>query len=255
MGAVYHNPPLREAICEFRFPLEHPWDLTVAGMLYARIREDYPRREQRRVREVEVMLAPEGLREELLITERAQFSTADGGCSIQVGPRVMTVNCLPPYASWDEFRAWIEDAFGNLQSVIEVEGVRTMALRYVNTIEVPEPGLQPEDLFAFYPVVPFSGGDAGFAVDGFIVGCEGSFEGGRDACRVELTDAVPETPEASAFLLNIDYFLAREGSIETADALAWIEAAHARVEEVFEACITDRLREHFGVEREGPAPA
>ncbi len=248
MEAAYTNPPLREAICEFRFPLEHPWDLTVAGMLYARIREDYPRREQRRVREVEVMLAPEGLREELLITERAQFSTADGGCSIQVGPRVMTVNCLPPYTNWEEFRAWIEDAFGNLQSVIEVEGIRTMALRYVNTIEIPEPGVRPEELFAFHPVVPFSGESTEFAMDGFIVGCEGAFEGGRDACRVELTDAVPESPEQSAFLLNIEYFLVKEGSIGKEGALAWIEAAHSRVEEMFEGCITDALRKHFGAE-------
>jgi uncharacterized protein (TIGR04255 family) len=249
MGAVYSNPPLREAICEFRFPLGHPWDLTVAGMLYERVKRDYPRREQRRVREVEVMLAPEGLREELLITERAQFSTADGGCSIQVGPRLMTINCLPPYAVWEEFSPWIEEAFGNLRSVIEVEGIRTLTLRYVNTIEIHEPGARPEEFFSFYPIVPFSGaGDAGFAVDGFIVGCEGSYEDGRDACRVELTDAVPETPDASAFLLNIDYFLAKEGSVEVEEVMDWIAVAHARVEEIFEACITDRLREQFGVE-------
>ncbi|HDR73873.1 MAG TPA: TIGR04255 family protein [Methanoculleus sp.] len=246
MGALYTNPPLREAICEFRFPLEHPWDLTVAGLLYERVRGDYPRREQRRVREVEVMLAPEGLREELLITERAQFSTADGGCSIQVGPRLVTVNCLPPYAAWEEFSAWIEDAFTHLQAVIEVEGIRSMALRYVNTIEIPEPDVRPEGFFSFYPVVPFGAGeDAWFETDGFIVGCEGSLEGGRDACRVELSDAIPEMPEASAFLLNIDYFLAKEGTIGPEGALAWIEAAHGRVEAVFESCITDRLREYF----------
>jgi uncharacterized protein (TIGR04255 family) len=247
MGAVYSNPPLREAICEIRFPLEHAWDLTVAGMLYERIREDYPRREQRRVREVEVMLAPEGLREELLITERAQFSTSDGGCSIQVGPRLLSINCLPPYAIWEEFLPWIEDAFMHLQSVIEVEGIRSLTLRYVNTIEIPEAGAKPEDFFSFYPFIPFEG-VMEFSVDGFIVGCEGSFVGGRDACRVELTDAVPETPESSAFLLNIDYFLSNEGSVGPKGVMEWIEAAHGRVEEMFEGCITDRLREHFGGE-------
>jgi hypothetical protein len=35
--------------------------------------------------------------------------------------------------------------------------------------------------------------------------------------------------------------------VEVADAIAWVEEAHSRVEEVFEGCITDKLREMFGV--------
>jgi uncharacterized protein (TIGR04255 family) len=33
--------------------------------------------------------------------------------------------------------------------------------------------------------------------------------------------------------------------VEVVDALAWVEEAHDRVEEVFEGCITDKLREMF----------
>jgi hypothetical protein len=33
--------------------------------------------------------------------------------------------------------------------------------------------------------------------------------------------------------------------VKPAEALAWVEEAHSQVEEVFEGCITDKLREMF----------
>jgi uncharacterized protein (TIGR04255 family) len=46
-------------------------------------------------------------------------------------------------------------------------------------------------------------------------------------------------------MLDIDYFLVQPGAVKVVDALAWVEEAHSRVEEVFEGCITDELREMF----------
>jgi uncharacterized protein (TIGR04255 family) len=53
--------------------------------------------------------------------------------------------------------------------------------------------------------------------------------------------------EKISFRLDIEYFLAKPRAVEVADAIAWVEEAHSRVEEVFEGCITDKLREMFGV--------
>ena len=77
----YVNPPAAEVICEFRFPEDTPWDLTYPGILYGRLRDVYPKRDQRYVREVVVLLGPEGLREELLVTERLIFLAEDEGCA------------------------------------------------------------------------------------------------------------------------------------------------------------------------------
>jgi uncharacterized protein (TIGR04255 family) len=46
-------------------------------------------------------------------------------------------------------------------------------------------------------------------------------------------------------MLDIDYFLANPRAVDISDALSWVEEAHGRVEEVFEGCITDRLRAMF----------
>ena len=44
MGRQYNSPPIKEAICEFRFRSETPWDLAVPGLIYAELKDDFPRR-------------------------------------------------------------------------------------------------------------------------------------------------------------------------------------------------------------------
>ena len=46
-------------------------------------------------------------------------------------------------------------------------------------------------------------------------------------------------------ILNLKYYLARPGDIAWNDLSEWLEVAHDRIEEAFEACITDQLRQQF----------
>ena len=38
----YPNPPVIEAVCEFRLPPDSEWDLTVPGLVYEHIRDQVP---------------------------------------------------------------------------------------------------------------------------------------------------------------------------------------------------------------------
>ncbi len=117
----YVNPPAAEVICEFRFPPEDtPWDLTYPpGMLYGHLKDAYPKRDQRYVREVVMLLGPEGLREELLVGERSIFLAEDEGCAVQVGPpRLLSVSCQKPYVHWEAFSERIHGAFDRFREVI-----------------------------------------------------------------------------------------------------------------------------------------
>jgi uncharacterized protein (TIGR04255 family) len=51
---------------------------------------------------------------------------------------------------------------------------------------------------------------------------------------------------------NKPHQLVQPGSIELEDVLEWVNEAHKRVGETFEACITNSLREKFGKERTEP---
>jgi uncharacterized protein (TIGR04255 family) len=242
MEGTYINPPVTEAICEFRVSLDTDWDLTIPGLYYARVRDELPIREQRRIRNVEVMMAEEGLREELLVRERMHYFTPDMNNGVQVGPHLLAVNMLKPYASWRRFRPRIEHAFQVLRDIVEVKELDGLGLHYINVIEVPDSNADPRKYLSLVPpldeILPQR-------PDSMLVGYEVPFEEGRDACRIEITDAVPERKEASAFLLDIEYFLSSPNTIPADGAMDWLETAHDRVVEIFEACILEPARDLF----------
>ena len=44
MSIQYNNPPIREVVCEFRFEEGSPWDLSVPGLIYSKMADEFPRR-------------------------------------------------------------------------------------------------------------------------------------------------------------------------------------------------------------------
>jgi uncharacterized protein (TIGR04255 family) len=243
MGKKYANPPVEEAVCEFRMIPETRWDLTVPGLLYERLKETFPQKEQRMIQEVELTQGPEGLQQQIRTNERLGFFTEDRKMLAQVGPRLLVVNALKPYPHWEGFKPRIEMVWRNLQETIEAQGLERIGLRYINRIELPAQSIELGDYFEFYP---FVGKRLPQQMVSFLAGMEFSYADGRDHCRVQLAPIPLSGKEGkAAFILDLDYFLARPRGVAVADALAWVEEAHSRVEEVFEGCITDKLRNMF----------
>lgn len=243
MGRRYKNPPLVEAVCEFRLTQNTHWDLTIPGLFYEGVKEEFPHREQRSVQELQVTQEPQGFRQELRVAERVLLFSQDRKLLVQLGPRLLVVNALKPYPAWQGFKPRIEKAWDRLQEIIDVQGLERIGLRYINRIELPETEAVVElgNYFDFHITI---GPRLPRVMASFIAGAEFSYKEGRDRCRVQLTPATG-SGEKSAVILDIDYFLVRPRAVEVSDALEWVEEAHTQVEEIFEGCITDRLRERF----------
>jgi uncharacterized protein (TIGR04255 family) len=241
MSKKYAKPPIVEAVCEFRLTPETRWDLTVPGLLYEKLKVSFPQKEQRMIQEVELMQGLEGWLQQIHTSERIIFFTEDKKMLVQVGPRLLTINVLKPYPHWEGFKPRIEMAWKSLQVAIEVRGLERIGLRYINHIELPGQSVELAEYFEFYP---FVGQRLPQQMASFLVGAEFSYADDRDHCRVQLTPILGSGGK-SLLMLDIDYFLARPRAVEVVDALAWVEEAHSRVEEVFEGCITDKLREMF----------
>lgn len=241
MGRKYKNPPIIEAICEFQLTQDTQWDLTVPGLLYEKVKGSYPHREQRMVQEVELTQEPQGLQQRIRTSERILLFAPDRKTLIQLGPRLLVVNVLKPYPTWQGFKPRIEEAWNSLQEVVEVRGLERIGLRYINRIEFPTQDTKLEDYFEFYP---FIGERLPQRTASFILICEFSFNGDRDRCRVQLIPAVAEEGKSSV-ILDIDYFLAHSCGVEVSAAMSWVEESHNRVEEIFEGCIADKLRSLF----------
>jgi uncharacterized protein (TIGR04255 family) len=241
MGRKYKNPPIVEAVCEYRLTQDTPWDLTIPGLFYERVKDDFSQREQRLVREDELTIEPQGLQHQIRTTERILLFAPDRKMLIQLGPRLLVINALKPYPGWEGFKPRIIKAWEALQQVVEVRGLERIGLRYINQIELPTQEVNLEEYFEFYP---FVGKRLPQQMVFFILGAEFPYVGDRDRCRVQLTPAAAKESKIAA-ILDIDYFLARPRAIEMSEVLDWIEEAHSRVEEIFEGCITDKLREMF----------
>jgi uncharacterized protein (TIGR04255 family) len=234
---------LLEAVAEFRFKPDSPWDQTVPGLIYERVRETFP--EKKQVAFVDAALTPReegGVEQRVAHIERLQLRRADQAALLQVSPHFLSVSRLPPYEAWEEYLPLIDQGLRAYREVAGPAGIERIGLRYINRLRVPAAGIEMADYFDFFPHV----GDNLPTMHGsFICGVYFPFENGRDLARVQLTDQ-PSASGKSVFLLDIDYFLNEAGSVDFEEALGWLKTAHDHLEEVFEGCLKPALRDTFG---------
>lgn len=242
MKKRYRNPPIQEAVCEFRLKPDSKWDITVPGLIYEKLRKKFPNKKKRTIRGIQTIQTPKGEQHQISTDERILFLAKDKKSFVQIGSSVLSINCLNPYPGWDSFKPKIKGGFDALTTVVEVQELQGVGLRYINRIEIPGKRVELEDYFQFRPLL---GQDVPQEMEKFIVGCELLPNGKSDICRVQLTDARPQKPDSSAFLLDLDYILRQSQNISVDRALGWVEQAHKRIEEIFEACICDSLRKIF----------
>jgi len=204
MGRKYKNPPIIEALCEFRFEPSLPWDLAIPGLVYEGVRDDFPKRRQVRAFETSVSASLEGVEQQVRTTDRIQFLREDERALIQVGPDLLAVNNLKPYPTWQEFLPLVQTGFSAYCEATNPKGIRRIGLRYINRIEIPGPNIEMEDYFLFYP---FVGPNLPQEHGSFIVGIQIPYEGARDVLRLQLANASAETLDIVPVMLDLDYFL------------------------------------------------
>ena len=223
MGRKYKNSPIIEALCEFRFEAGTPWDLTIPGLLYERIRQTFPGKRPAKHFEVTLAPTPGQVKHQLVATDRMQFLREDEKALLQVDRDLLVVNHLKPYPTWTEFLPLIRQAFKAYGDVANPKGLRRIGLRYINRIEIPGPRVELEDYLNFRPFV-----GAGLPQDfaSFIVGIEIPYDNSRDRLRLQATTAAAQPPGAVAIMLDLDYFLAQPGQASLETVFEWLDAAH-----------------------------
>lgn len=246
MGKRYHNPPVIEAVCEFRFDPSSPWDMAMPGLMYERLKEKYPKRRQ--VSAVDVIVSTEEpLKQKILRNDRLHFLSADDKAIVQVGPHLLAVNRLAPYSSWESFFPSIQYAFSVYRETADPKALVRVGLKYVNRIIFPKAAFSLEDYFEFYP---FLGSRLPQLLQNFFLGVEFSFESGRDGLRLQMQTAASEQDNTYSFLLDLDHFAVGAAKVSFDYVFNWLELAHARIEDVFEGCLKEAIRQRFGVAEE-----
>lgn len=238
----YPNPPVVEVVCEFRFVPGEPWDATVLGLVYDRVKQDFPRRRSVKTIESESVAEATGLRQQVSLIDRMQFLRDDERAFVQASSDLLAVNHLEPYPAWEGFMPLIRQGFDAYVAVAHPKGLRRIGLRYINRIKMPDSRVDLPNYLNFRPLV---GPGLPEEMTGFMVGIQSPYDSGRDTLRLLLSSAEAEGSGALAIVLDLDYFLARSEGVQLGDALRWLETAHTRVQTAFESCLTDQLKETF----------
>ncbi len=136
------NPPLVEAVCEFRFDPSDEWDWTVPGRLYDRIDKEFPRREQIQGFGFSLQVG-EGLQHTVPMVQggldKVLMSREDGSALVQVGQSQLVINHRLPYPGWKDFYALIERLLRTYLDLVP-SSFQRVGLRYINQIPAPPSG-------------------------------------------------------------------------------------------------------------------
>jgi uncharacterized protein (TIGR04255 family) len=249
----YKNPPIEEALIEFRFVPSQEWDLTMPGRLHMELRGAYPGKPRQQNLVQAALVAQPGLGPNVQVREglaKVQLVTEDGTRLVAIGPDVLSVHVLRPYqrdsgaSGWDEFRPRIVEALSRYWGVAEPRGVARVGLRYINKITIPEATV---DVTRYLRAAPPRVEGLPEQLSGFVGRVEYLCPG--DVRLVVSHATVDAPPDHVAFLVDIDLITNSDDVMDLEGALEKADELRARERVVFEALITDDTRRLFDAAR------
>lgn len=248
MVRKYKHPPIVEALCEFQFIPSQPWDITIPGLLYDRINNEFPVKQQRRKVKVGFDLRPKegGLEQEVKISQLMQFFRPDKSALVQVGLDLLTINLLKTYTTWENFKLLILTNLKVYQDIAKPKGFKRIGLRYINRIDFDKEPIELSDYFNYYPFIPPK---LPQKHSGFNVSVNIPYEEDRDLLILTLKSIPSKKPGVLSLLLDFDYIMVKPESIPINKSTDWIEGAHSIIENSFESSITDNCRNLFEEEK------
>lgn len=247
MRRIYKNPPIAEALCDFRFVPGQPWDWTIPGLIYAEVKQEFPAKSQVNPFQIEVSAGTQEASVQNVVSnvDRMQFLRQDEGALIQVGPDLMSVHHLKPYSDWETFKQMIARSLNVYRRVAEPQGIYRIGLRYINRLEISEQRVEIEDYLLAVPTVPSK---VPQLFGGWSQRVEIPFEHANGMLLLQSGSIREEGQKGLIFLLDLDFVTLQPELVKLDSAMEWIERAHEQIENTFEECITPVTRRLLGEE-------
>ncbi len=243
----YQKPPVVEALCEIYFR-GSMWDDTIPGIFYEKVKQAFPKKQQREVQQAQITLEREtataGVQR---LPSWIQFVSERGDRVIQIAENLLVVNQLRPYHHFSEWELVVYNALELYKEIAEPQKVDRCGIRYINRIEIPGTQVAMEDYFMIYPQLPES---LGKTHGPFLVRVEIPQ---TEQAHVVLITFGTSTPRQSmdkkqVFLLDLYDIFTPDTSSDGIELRREIQRAHDNVVMAFEDSITDQLRKLFNQE-------
>ena len=250
----YKNPPIKEAVCEFRFGPKQDWDPLLPGNLQQALcglGDEYTGKalEQRIVSvgiETHEDKPPALKYDEGAI--KVQLATEKNIRRIGVGRNVLTIHMLAPYqdssddveSGWPEFAHRIKNALSAYWNLVNPDGVFQVGIRYINEILIPEEEVEIDDYVK--DALPRGEGIPD-TVNGFGCRIEYIYD---DVVRLALSQATLKPPPGHVkILLDLDVVWKSDELISQDESVAKAKDLRDRERTAFEAFITNKSRDLF----------
>lgn len=207
MARQYDNPPLVEALCEFRFLGDQAWDWTIPGIVYEKIKAGYPEKRQEGVLEVPVQPTADSMLVGVKTgISKMQFFRADRSALVQVGPDLLAFNAVPQgtahlYPGWASFKPEALEHLATYRAVANPKALARVGVRYINRVAVPTG--EKFSLGRYFRVLPNLPAGLPQVLSTILINVEVPFDDLPGMLRFVFGSVGSERPDVAHFLLDM----------------------------------------------------
>ncbi|MFM7428924.1 MAG: TIGR04255 family protein [Flammeovirgaceae bacterium] len=245
MTKKYPNSPLTEVIAEFNFIPSNPWNATIPGLLYEKIKLDFPDIKQR-IEPVQIFTPIDESNSNQATrrfdqVELVQFWSKNLNSLVQSGRDILTINHVKPYPSWEVFFPKVKKVLSVSNKISKPKGLSRVSLRYINTIQIDSKKNKFSDGFQFSLPKPknlkseprFFTTHIEFAVNE------------RDVISQKILHGIALNQKSDNFILDIEFVMNQFNGLKISDIEKWLENAHNVINETFEQTLSENLKKTF----------
>jgi uncharacterized protein (TIGR04255 family) len=233
MPNKFQNPPLVEAVCEFRFKSKS-WDPTIAGILFPKIEEYFSKKESVQEGSVELFFDAKVKKEPEIShseSEFPKFSNDAGNIFTIMKKNAISIHCIKPYSNWEEFNSKIKFILDKYQESANPEKLDRVGLRYINKISLPKIDFIFSDYFKI-KVTPLEDIIKVEDINAMQIGVVSKSDNSLIKTQFVWLGDKNENKE---FILDIDCFTDNPGDMDD-----WLEKSHSKIEKIFLSSLNEK---------------
>lgn len=250
---IYRRAPIVDAIIDLRVAPAAGIDITRLQQIADAEKPNYPKVENLQESSAEIAF---GSTQSVSARSREiglVLSSEDGVQSAHMDISGFAFHRKTPHSRWEEFRysRWEEFSveakrlWGLYAAAMRPQSVTRLAVRFINRLIIPG---ATQDLTDYVRVLPVFSTDMNpSALSRFFMQLEIPQPDIEGAVAVVNQALLPATPDATERAIVLDVDLFRTANFEPQGSDIWdaFEVLHERKNRIFEASITDRMREKF----------
>ncbi len=241
---IYKNDPIFEAICEFRFSVEAPWDDDARARVMLEFQRVYgdpptPFNRYTAALSTDAQGRPSLPPEQVDTHEHARFTRDEGRVRAIVGDTSVSAHSLRPYMGWERYRPAIEEAYQLYLDARRPSQLLRVGLRYINRFEVGADGIPS----AFLVGAPSTHPAPFPALREHVHRDEYEW---ADGPRIVIVTASARIDDRLVLVVDLDVSAAPDVALhDRAAVFSLIDDLHKRERDIFERVISEKAREVF----------